>query len=266
MHEPSIIKACCADLYSSEVATWLLGDSLHPGGMELTRELAELLGITPDMTVLDVAAGRGESAIFLAECFGCRVIGVDFSPVNVAAATEAARRSPAGDHVQFIAGDAEHLPMPDGVFDAVMCECAFCTFPNKSAAALELSRVLRDGGMIGVSDLTRSGPLPPEIDSLLGWILCVADARPASDYRAILTEHGFRIDTLLARDDCLKQLVDTVRARLLVAKVLTHSQSLGTEGFNIDTALAIARSIANAVEAGLLGYALLAGGKPRVNG
>ena len=37
--------------------------------------------------------------------------------------------------VRFEQGDAERLAFTDGQFDAVICECAFCTFPDKSAAA-----------------------------------------------------------------------------------------------------------------------------------
>ena len=49
----------------------------------------------------------------------------------------------------------------------VVCECAFCTFPDKSRAAAEFARVLRSGGRVGISDLTRSGELPGELDGLL---------------------------------------------------------------------------------------------------
>jgi arsenite methyltransferase len=34
---------------------------------------------------------------------------------------------------------AERLPFADGSFDAVICECAFCTFPDKQAAANEFA-------------------------------------------------------------------------------------------------------------------------------
>jgi ubiquinone/menaquinone biosynthesis C-methylase UbiE len=64
----------------------------------------------------------------------------------------------------------------------VICECAFCTFRDKSAAASEFARVLKPGGKVGLSDLTRSGILPAELDGLLAWVACIADARPISEY------------------------------------------------------------------------------------
>ncbi len=64
------IKQCCANVYGSDAAKYLLGDSFHPGGLRLTEELASLLSLGPAALVLDVASGKGTTAFFLAEKFG----------------------------------------------------------------------------------------------------------------------------------------------------------------------------------------------------
>src|SRR5207244_4203806 len=84
--------------------------------------------------------------------------------------------------VSFQVGDAERLPVAEASFDAIICECAFCTFPEKSAAANEFARVLRFGGQVGLSDLTRGRALPKELDGLLAWIACIADAQSVETY------------------------------------------------------------------------------------
>jgi hypothetical protein len=38
----------------------------------------------------------------------------------------------------------------------------------------------RGGGQVGLSDLTRGSVLPKELDGLLAWIACIADAQPVS--------------------------------------------------------------------------------------
>ena len=48
----------------------LLGDSYHPGGLALTRRLAARLALQPGAVVLDVAAGRGGTALLLAQEMG----------------------------------------------------------------------------------------------------------------------------------------------------------------------------------------------------
>ena len=70
------VKICCATFYQSDLARVLLGDVLHPGGLALTRYLGGAIGLGPGDRVLDVACGRGASAVHLAERFGCHVTGL----------------------------------------------------------------------------------------------------------------------------------------------------------------------------------------------
>ena len=165
--EPARLKQCCAALYESDLTKLLLGDSFHPGGERLTERLAEMLNLGPASRVLDVAAGKGTSACHLAERFGCDVTGIDYGEQNVDAANRMAGNRCLGGRVRFRHADAERLPFADSSFDIVLCECAFCTFPDKHAAAREFARVLRAGGRVGVSDLTRNGPLGAELEGLL---------------------------------------------------------------------------------------------------
>src|SRR5260370_29245916 len=58
---PTAIKQCCAAVYESDVVKLLLGDSLHPGGVEMTERLGPLLGLGPPMRVPVGAAGPGTS-------------------------------------------------------------------------------------------------------------------------------------------------------------------------------------------------------------
>ena len=105
------IKQCCAAVYDSDAAKLLLGDSLHPGGTALTERLGAMLNLGPRMRVLDVAAGRGTSALTLAARFGCEVTGLDYSRRNIEAAKRAAGERGLSRAVSFYCGDAERLPL-----------------------------------------------------------------------------------------------------------------------------------------------------------
>ena len=139
------VKQCCANLYESDLARALLGDSFHPGGLKLTERLGQVMQLGEHSRVLDVASGRGTSALFLAERFGCTVIGLDYGKQNVDAANASAAKQGISSRVRFDQADAEQVPFADASFDAVICECAFCTFPDKHKAACEFARVLRKG-------------------------------------------------------------------------------------------------------------------------
>jgi SAM-dependent methyltransferase len=255
------IKACCAAVYESDWARLLLGDSLHPGGLTLTERLGELLQLGPGRRVLDVAAGNGSSAIYVAERFGCEVVGVDYGEESVAVARAAAAEAGLAETVHFEQGDAEKLPFASASFDAILCECAFCTFPGKPEAAAELARLLRPGGRLGLSDLTRSGDLPPELEGVLAWVACIADARPVEEYAGYLEAAGLEVQQVEAHDAALGQTVNDMRARLLGAELLIKLKKIDLPGADFQEAKKIARSAAEAIRQGKLGYSLLVAGR-----
>jgi SAM-dependent methyltransferase len=258
---PTAMKQCCAAAYESDAVKLLLGDSLHPGGTELTERLGRMLGLGPQMRVLDVAAGRGTSALTLATRFGCEVIGVDYSPRNIEAAKRLAGERDLGDKVTLYCGDAERLPFGDASFDAIVCECALCTFPNKQAAAAEFARVLRLGGRVGLSDLTRQGTSPPELQSLAARIACVADAQPLTEYAALLAAAGLKVMATEVHNGALVDFTNQIRTRLLVTEVMVGLNKLALPGFDIAMAKDFTRHVLEAIRAGKLGYAILTAAK-----
>ncbi len=256
------IKACCADFYSSDVVKWLLEDSYHPGGLLLTGRMGEYLDLGPGDVVLDVASGTGASAMSLADKFGCRVMGIDLSQANVDAANRTAQASEVSDLVSFITGDAESLPLEDARFDAVICECSFCIFPDQPAAAAEFARVLRPGGRFGISDLNLNTELPPELDSVLGSIICVAGAQTPAGYKEILSGAGLSVDAVHHYDDELLLLIASIRQKLIGATIIARTQEIALPDLDLDRALDTARWASNAMQRGELGYSLLVGRKP----
>jgi arsenite methyltransferase len=251
------LKACCAAVYASDWARLLLGESFHPGGLALTERLGTLLDLGPGKRVLDIAAGQGSSAIFLAQRFGCEVIGVEYSGDLVCAAARAAEAASVADRVRFEQGDAEHLMLADGQFDAVICECAFCTFPNKPTAARECARVLRPGGSMSLTDLTRSGDVPPELQGLLAWIACIADALGVDEYIHHLENAGFTVERIESHDQALSTLVRDIRTKLLGAELLVKLKQFDVPSVGFEQAKSMARAAAEAVKAGRFGYALI---------
>lgn len=136
----------------------LQAEVLHPGGMEITRELAELCCVGPGKRVLEVASGSGESACYLAETWRCDVVGVDASEFMVERAR--AKAADRGLNIEFQQADAHALPFDDGTFDAVISECTTCVL-DKSKAIAEMARVAGPGGRVGIHDLCWK-PQPPE--------------------------------------------------------------------------------------------------------
>ncbi|HLC01445.1 MAG TPA: class I SAM-dependent methyltransferase [Anaerolineales bacterium] len=258
----AVIKSCCAAAYESDWAQLLLGEALHPGGLPLTERLGRQLRLGPESHVLDVACGQGAGAIHLARRFGCRVTGVDYSMRLIAQANREAARSGLSELVAFQRADAESLPFARGRFDAVVCECAFCTFPDKPAAAREFMRVLRPGGVLGMSDTTRDAQLPDGLDELAGWIACIAGAHSLDQIQTDLVQAGFSIGRVEVQNAALEQLVTEVRRKLIRAELVTKLQDIQLPGVDFKLARRVAHQTAIAVRDGSLGYALIVAAKP----
>jgi len=257
-HDDQGVKSCCANVYQSEWARLLLGESFHPGGTALTAYLGAVLRLGPGQRVLDVAAGQGTSAIHLAQRFGCSVLGIEYSRVAVGRATQAAQAAGVAHLVTFEQGDAEELPVPGDSFDAVLCECAFCTFPNKATAASEFVRVLSPGGQVGLSDLTRTGALPAELQGLLAWIACIADAQPLENYVEYLTDVGLTIQLVEQHDEALFDLVRDIQGKLLGAELLVKLNKIILPGeIDLEQAKTMAKAAATAIQARRFGYAVV---------
>ena len=115
-------------------------DSLHPGGLETTRQLAKVCGIQQGDAVLDVACGNVETACFLAEAFGARAYGVDHADEMIRRAHTKARAR--GANVEFKKAEAASLPFEDSRFDAAICESTLCLL-DKAKVIGEMVRVVR---------------------------------------------------------------------------------------------------------------------------
>jgi arsenite methyltransferase len=190
------------------------------------------------------------------------VIGIEYGHDLVRESTRAAEAAGFAHLVRFEQGDAERLAFDDDQFDAVMCECAFCTFPDKKAAAGECARVLRPGGSMGLADLTRSGEVPPELHGLLAWIACIADALSTSEYRHYLEEAGLKVNLIELHDDALSTLVRDMRLKLLGAEFLMKLKQVNLPSLDIERAKALAGAADKAVKDGRFGYALMTAIKP----
>jgi arsenite methyltransferase len=263
--KPEDVKSCCARLYESDFVRLLLGDSFHPGGLTLTTRLGELLKLGPESQVLDAACGTGASAIHLSERFQCSVVGLDYSEENVKHAAASAGERGLSGRVRFELGDSERLPFADASFDAIICECAFCTFPDKRMAAREFFRVLKRGGRVGLSDITRADNLPPDLNSVIGWLACIADAQSAAAYVDILEDAGFCMDAVEGHDHALREMAGQIRTKILGLEIAVGLEKLKLPNVDFSAAKRLSSSALQAISQGLLGYAIITGLRPEAS-
>lgn len=113
----------------------------HPGGDAHTMRMIELCALSPGARVLDMGAGEGE-AVALLRAHGLDAVGIDLIPC--------------GENV--VRGDMLHSGYPDEGFDAIISQCAFYVSGDAKAALRESWRLLRDGGVLALSDVFFDSP------------------------------------------------------------------------------------------------------------
>jgi ubiquinone/menaquinone biosynthesis C-methylase UbiE len=122
------------------------------GYMAVVRGLLDALAIAPGESVLEVGCGSGVIMRELARrtAGANRLIGRDMSLHLLREARALARREGLLDCIDFGAGRAEALPLPDGAVDVALSSTVF----EEGDAELMLSeivRVTRPGGRIGIT-------------------------------------------------------------------------------------------------------------------
>jgi len=172
-------------------------------------KLVKFAEVTPGQRLLDVACGTGVVAITAARR-GANVSGLDLTPVLLERARHNA--SVASVDIDFIEGDAEALPYPDGSFDVVLSQFGHIFAPRPAVVAREMLRVLKQGGRIAFSTwppepftgrmfafiARHQPPLPPGADAAAAPPLWGDPNVVRERLGAMVTNLDFARDTLVA--------------------------------------------------------------------
>ena len=142
-------------------------------------------------TVLDLGSGAGFDLLIAAEKVGPagQVIGVDMTEAMIAKARENIKTAGA-TNIEVRYGLIEELPVETASVDWVISNCVINLSPEKAKVFKEISRVLKPGGRMRISDIVVE-ELPAELREHQGlYNSCVAGAVSEEEYLAGLGEAG----------------------------------------------------------------------------
>ena len=118
----------------------------------IARGLLDALAPAPGERVADLGCGKGAFLLPAARAVGAsgRAVGVDVSPVMVAA-TAAAAASQGMAHVEVVVGDAQSPDLPARAFDVLGASLVLFFLPDPRAALTAWKSALAPGGRLGLS-------------------------------------------------------------------------------------------------------------------
>jgi demethylmenaquinone methyltransferase/2-methoxy-6-polyprenyl-1,4-benzoquinol methylase len=127
----------------------LMNDVMSAGLHRFFKDrLVSLMDPQPGQSILDVAGGTGDVALRCARRThsGARIVVCDLN----SAMLEAGRAKMTGEHglsgIEWITGNAEELPLPDGSVDTYSIAYGLRNVTHIDRALREAARVLRPGG------------------------------------------------------------------------------------------------------------------------
>ena len=180
------------------------GEDLHLGIYEQPDEpifdasrrtvktMADQIQLNEKTRVLDVGAGYGGAARFLAATYGCHITCLNLSEKENNRNRQKNKEQGLEHLIEVIDGNFENLPFEDESFDVVWSEDAILHSGEKARVISEVSRVLKKGGHFVFTDPMQSDDCP---DGVLDAILTRINLDSLGSvklYRQLAAENGLK--------------------------------------------------------------------------
>jgi SAM-dependent methyltransferase len=189
---------------------WIYGPgNVIPGDEGYFKELMSPVGLTPEMTLLDLNAGMGGAGIAIAKASKNYVAAFERNPDLVKAGVAFLRKQKAGRYVRLDSYDPADFALRPGFYDCVMARELVSTLADKEAFLQTVSLGLKSFGQIVITDFVR-GDAPAGDPSLAGWA-AVQEHKPllwpAERYAASLTRLGCNVLVTMDKTDVYRSLL-----------------------------------------------------------
>jgi len=166
-------------------------DQWHYHGTDAIRDAASFLDLGPTSRVLDIGAGVGGPARFLAHTTGCHVTALELQRDLHDIGVDLTQRAGLASRVTHACGDALSHPLADGSFDAVISFLAVLHVRDRSRLMQRMARSLKQGGRCYIEDLCQRAPFAAaDLEDVLTIVHGVTVTR-IDDYAGDLARAGF---------------------------------------------------------------------------
>lgn len=188
-------------LYEQDTTIAVTGQTIRPGGFELTQRIAHLCRLLPEMTIMDIGCGMGASVQYLRTHHHLCVHGIDASLPLLS------RGRKLHPSLPVVAGHGESLPCGDSTADGILMECSLSVMKDTPMVLSECYRVLKENGWLAITDIYFRGKDPHPGGEASSACSCVHGARFKDDITEAIIRQGFQISRWEDHTHMLRQLV-----------------------------------------------------------
>ena len=179
------------------------GEDIHVGCYERPDEpireasrrtverMAELCSLDPSTKVLDLGAGYGGAARYLASRYGCPVTCLNLSEIQNTRNRELNAAVGLSDRIDVLHASFEDIPRPDGSYDLIWSQDAILHSAQREQTLVEARRVLRRGGSLLFTDPMQSDDCPDGVLKPVLDRIHLSSLGSFAYYRATLARLGF---------------------------------------------------------------------------
>jgi ubiquinone/menaquinone biosynthesis C-methylase UbiE len=186
-------SARAKDYDQQKSRTW---KSQNGFGVEVFNEMQSAFTGFDNKLLLEVGIGSARSAKPLLEKVTPRLVGLDLTRemLNTARNKLLAHRR----HFDLILADAEHLPLVENAFDAILCMSTMHYFADQEKTLEDYRRLLKKGGTFVYGDLSPHEADDQEFFEMLEKTVSEAHKKyyKASETKKLLETHGFHVSRI----------------------------------------------------------------------
>jgi ubiquinone/menaquinone biosynthesis C-methylase UbiE len=174
-------------------------DAFHTRGRAATREAAALVEIQSSDHILDVGCALGGTARHLAEKYGCKVTGIDYTEHYIVTGKKLTELVGLDRRVELLHGNALDMPFEADTFDIVWTEHVQMNIADKEGFYGQIARVLKPAGRFLFHDVFRGTGSPPVYPVPWADVGSMSVLASESGARQTMEETGLEIDQWIVK-------------------------------------------------------------------